>query len=72
MKKGGDPDATITPKEKVKRMSLIIKPELHRAFKVACAAAGKEMTEVLIEFIEQYVQEHRPTAARPSKKAGRA
>jgi hypothetical protein len=52
-------------------MSLIIKPELHRAFKMACAAEGKEMSEVLIAYIKQFVKEHLP-AGRPSKKAGRA
>jgi predicted HicB family RNase H-like nuclease len=71
MKKVVIPNATITPKKEVKRMSLIIEPELHRAFKVACAAEGKEMSEVLIAYIKQFVKEHLP-AARPSKKAGRA
>lgn len=52
-------------------MSLIISPELHRSFKMATAADGKEMSEVLIAFIERYVQEHGPSA-RPAKKAGRA
>jgi hypothetical protein len=65
------PNATVTPKEKVKRMSLIIEPELHRAFKTACAAEGKEMSEVLIAFIEQFVKEHGPTT-RPPKKGGRS
>ena len=53
-------------------MSLIIDRELHRAFKMATAAEGKQMSEVLIEFIEQYVQEHRPKARPAAKKAGRA
>ena len=51
-------------------MSLIISPELHRAFKTACADEGKEMSEVLIQFITNYVQKHAPTV-RPSKKGGR-
>lgn len=51
-------------------MSLIITPELHRAFKMATASEGKEMSEVLITFIEKYVAEHAPIA-RPGKKAGR-
>lgn len=53
-------------------MSLIIAPELHRAFKVATAYEGKEMSEVLIEFIKQYVQDHSPKAQPSTKKAGRA
>lgn len=51
-------------------MSLIIPPELHRDFKIACAAESKEMSEVLIEFIRRYVTEHAPSI-RPSKKGGR-
>jgi len=51
-------------------MSIVIDPELHRAFKMATAAEGKEMSQVLIAFIEQYVTEHLP-AARPAKKGGR-
>ena len=51
-------------------MSLIVPPELLRAFKVATAAQGKEMTEVVIAFIEQYVQKHSPIA-QPGKKGGR-
>ena len=60
-----------TGKEKYKRMSLIIDPQLHRAFKLATAAEGKEMSEVLIQFIEQYVQKH-PVVVRPARKGGRA
>jgi hypothetical protein len=51
-------------------MSLIISPELHRAFKMATASEGKEMSEVLIAFIEDYVRQHAP-APRPAKKGGR-
>ena len=41
-------------------MSLIIPPDLHRAFKVAAAAQGKEMTELILEFIQDYVQRYAP------------
>ena len=51
-------------------MSLIIDPDLHRAFKLATTAEGKEMSQVLIDFIKDYVQKHAP-AARPVKKGGR-
>lgn len=50
-------------------MSLIIPPELHRAFKQATASEGKEMSEVLIGFIQQYVAQHGPSAS-PAKKRG--
>ena len=68
-KKGGDPHASINPTTRYKRMSLIIDPDLHRAFKLAAVAEGKEMSEVLIEFIKDYVRKH--SAARPVKKGGR-
>jgi len=71
MTKGGDPHVSITSQKGYKRMSLIISPELHRAFKVATAAEGKEMSEVLIAFIEEYVRKHSP-ATRPAKKGGRS
>lgn len=70
MTKGGDPDAKINPTTEYKRMSLIIDPKLHRAFKIATASEGKEMSEVLIAFIEGYVRQHAP-ALRPAKKGGR-
>lgn len=50
-------------------MSLIIDPKLHRAFKIATASEGREMSEILIEFIEKYVREH-PPAARLVEKGG--
>ena len=43
-------------------MSLIIPPDLHRQFKLATAAQGKEMTEVLLEFIQQYVNKNLPAS----------
>ena len=55
-------------KEVYKRMSLIIPPDLHRAFKAAAAAEGKEMTELILEFIQQYVKKHLPASL--AKKTG--
>jgi len=49
-------------------MSLIVPPELHRAFKTACAAEGVEMTEVLLEAIRQFVAKQQPAVP---KKRGR-
>jgi ribosomal protein L12E/L44/L45/RPP1/RPP2 len=66
--KGGRPNAQM--KEVYKRMSLIVPPELHRAFKTACALEGVEMTEVLLEAIRQFVAKH-PNAAALPKKRGR-
>jgi predicted HicB family RNase H-like nuclease len=52
-------------------MSMLIDPELHRAFKVAAAAQGTTMTDVLVTYIRSYVEKYSPSA-RPMKKGGRA
>lgn len=36
-------------------MNLNVEVELHNRFKAVTAADGKSMTDVLLEFIEQYV-----------------
>ena len=41
--------------QQVKRMNLNVPMELHNAFKSATAAEGKNMTDVLLEFIQTYV-----------------
>jgi hypothetical protein len=41
-------------------MNLNVPIELHNAFKSATAAEGQNMTDVLLEFIESYVEEHAP------------
>ncbi len=53
---------------KVKRMNLNVEVNLHDAFKAATAAQGKNMTDVLIQFIERYVSEN---GVAPNKKKGR-
>jgi hypothetical protein len=45
---------------KVKRMNINVDTSLHDAFKAATAAQGKDMTTVLMQFIEQYVEKHLP------------
>lgn len=42
----------------VKRMNLNVPVELHNSFKSITAAQGENMTDVLIEFIQQYVDRH--------------
>ena len=42
--------------EKVKRMNLNVPVELHNSFKSVTAAQGKNMTDVLLEFIRSYVK----------------
>jgi hypothetical protein len=53
---------------KVKRMNLNVEQGLHDAFKAATAAQGKNMTDVLLQFIEGYVEKHLPQQL---KKKGR-
>jgi len=42
----------------VKRMNLNVPTQLHNAFKSTTAAQGQNMTDVLLEFIQQYVSKH--------------
>ncbi len=47
---------------KVKRMNLNVDIQLHDAFKAATAARGESMTDILTQFIQQYVEKHLPSA----------
>jgi hypothetical protein len=42
----------------VKRMNLNVPLELHNSFKSVTAAQGQNMTDVLMEFIQSYVEKH--------------
>ncbi len=53
---------------KVKRMNLNVEAPLHDAFKAATAAQGQNMTDVLLEFIRQYVTKN---GVQPVKKGRR-
>jgi hypothetical protein len=53
---------------KIKRMNLNVEVDLHNAFKAATAAEGKNMTDVLLEFIQDYIKKH---SLQPPKKARR-
>jgi len=53
---------------KVKRMNINVEISLHDAFKAATAAKGVNMTDVLLQFIEDYVTKN---GVAPKKKAGR-
>ena len=41
--------------QKVKRMNINVELGLHDAFKAATAAKGENMTDVLLQFINDYV-----------------
>jgi len=55
---------------KGKRMNLNMETNLHDAFKASTAAQGKKMTDVLIEFIREYVQKHPPQSPKRGQKVG--
>ena len=42
----------------IKRMNLNVPIELHNAFKSTTAGQGKNMTDVLLEFIQTYVEKN--------------
>lgn len=44
------------PEREVTRLTIIIDRELHTQFKMAAAAQRQQMTEVLIDFIRDYVR----------------
>jgi hypothetical protein len=46
----------------VKRMNLNVPVDLHNSFKAATAAQGLNMTDVLMEFIQGYVDKNSPSA----------
>jgi len=54
----------------VKRMNLNVEVDLHNRFKAATAAQGLNMTDVLLEFIEQYVSKHGQSAKQPKGRRG--
>ena len=43
----------------IKRVNINIELRLHNAFKAATAARGENMTQVLLDFIEDYVARYR-------------
>ena len=54
--------------QKVKRMNLNVPVKLHHSFKSVTAAAGQNMTDVLLEFIEDYVRRHSPATKKPKRR----
>ena len=44
----------------VKRLNVIVPIELHNSFKATTAAKGENMTDVLMEFIQTYVNKNAP------------
>ena len=48
----------------VKRLNMNVPRDLHDAFKAATAAEGKQMTDVLMDFIRKYVEQRQPERLR--------
>lgn len=48
----------------IKRMNINVEVRLHDRFKAATAAQGKNMTDVLMQFIKEYVQKNLPEQLR--------
>ena len=61
----GEEVSTIAAEE-MKRLNVHIDLELHNAFKAATAARGENMTDVILNFIEDYVARYRYDS-RPKK-----
>jgi hypothetical protein len=56
------------PEGKIKRMNINVDLSLHNAFKSAVSARGEKMTDVLLQFIEDYVRKYTPAVLKPAKK----
>jgi hypothetical protein len=41
----------------MKHINLNLFDDLHAKFKIACASEGRKMTEVLMEFVQKYLEE---------------
>ena len=50
--------------EPVKRMNLNVPVDLHNTFKATTASQGLNMTDVLLEFIKDYVAKNSPKGRR--------
>jgi hypothetical protein len=61
---------SVLAEKKVKRMNINVEVGLHDAFKAATAARGENMTDILMEFIEDYVAKN-GVAPQKKKKKGR-
>ena len=57
-----NPRSNLQPE--IKRMNINVEVRLHDRFKAATAAQGKNMTDVLMEFIQKYVAQNLPEQLR--------
>ncbi len=59
---------SVPPAQGFKRMNINVEASLHDAFKSVTAAQGKNMTDVLMKLIADYVREHN-AGALPAKRS---
>lgn len=52
----------------IKRMNLNVPIDLHNSFKAATAMQNKDMTTVLLEFIQGYVNKNSPPTKKPKRR----
>lgn len=52
----------------LKRMNLNVEVDLHNKFKAVTAAEGKKMTDVLIDYIRKYVEQHAPEQSKKGRR----
>ncbi len=55
------------PEVKIKRMNINVEVKLHDSFKAATAARGQNMTDVLLDFIADYVKKDSPSVRQRKK-----
>jgi hypothetical protein len=46
------------PEPKIKRMNINVEADVHAAFKAATAVRGENMTDVLMQFIQDYIKKY--------------
>jgi len=56
------------PEPGVKRVNINIPIDLHNSFKSATASNGENMTDVLLKFIQDYVNDHAGKSSRKGKR----
>jgi len=59
---------SVIAEQEIKRLNINLELSLHNAFKAATAARGENMTDVLLKFIQKYVDSYGIT---PKKKERR-
>ena len=49
---------SVIAEQEIKRLNINLELSLHNAFKAATAARGENMTDVLLDYIRNYVAKH--------------